>query len=237
MNPIIYRAFSDELEKIAKAGVVTQVARRFLPAKAAVTEAAPKVYSSGDELLGLMRSADDVALTGERGIHSLGKQQGSLQRSMESAEAAAKANIAAEEQMAARVEAALRAGKLDPKVHSVGEFMRTGQVVPKKPVAKAPEWRPEGTGVVQAPGPAVNVRVPPAPAGPAPGMPSMPGPPPGAYSMPGAPPPSTGTVLQRPPPVPPAPTAGASTWRPTGRQLGTGAALLGTGGLAGYSMS
>lgn len=241
MNPIIYYAFSDELEKIAKVGGVTQVARRLFSSRAPRT-----AYTSGDELLGLMRSADDVVLTGERGIHSLGKQQGSLQRSMESAEAAARASAAAEEQMAAKLEAALRSGEFNQAKHSVSEFMRTGKIVPKKAPVQAPQWRPEGTGAVQVPGPAVNVRVPPAATGP---VPSMPGPPPGTYRMPGAPPPPvaapppaaaaaparTGTVIHQPTPPPSA--TGSSTWRPTRKQLGTGAALLGAGGFGGYSMS
>lgn len=261
MNHLHYYAFADELEKIARAGLFTRVSRAVLPGRAAAAEAAAAegaraaaaarggapAYSVGDDLLNVMRSSDDIALSGQRGIHSLGTQPHSLQQTIEASEAAARSGVAREAQMASKIEEAMRSGAFNPKQHSVAEFMRSGNIVAKKPVTSAPQWRPEGTsaGAAVAPGPAVNVRPPPM-TGPAP---RMPGAQPAGGTVPHAPAPQQ-TQLARPvtqaPATAPAPAttpaatppaSGTTSWAPMAKRIGTGATLVGAGGLGGYALS
>jgi len=252
LDRITYLAFQNELEKIAQGGLVKTMitpvktlvqkaiggaAHAAPAAEQAVAHAAPAAEQvAGRAARTVQRAgeaAKDFSLAGEKAIAGASPSAikstggvasaGNIQKTLQEADRVQRAQRWTAAAREARVNKALQEGVLDPKVHSVGEFMRTGQVTPKK-IVSAPIPRPEATATGVSTLPETVVGKHKALTGAAPAMPgaapTMPG---GMPAMPGA--------------APAAPVqAGQGAWfrdpRFVGGGLGLGGLGFGTGALA-----
>lgn len=142
MNDISYLSFSDELEKIARAGAIRAVAGRLFgkaapaagKAVSRVGRVAPKP-ASGFSLAGpgAIGGVSHKAIRAKGGIQSAGN----LQQVMREGEMASGMAQRAEQLGVQRVDKALAAGTFNPKIHSLKSLRETGQIVPRRVVPRA----------------------------------------------------------------------------------------------------
>jgi hypothetical protein len=141
---VSHAAFVDELEKIAKGTLImkgvkglTGAVTKAGPGRAAKTvskatspQAAESFSLAGQKAIS---GASPSAIKTQQGVHSAGNIQKVLQES-ERAQRAQRWTTAARE---GRINRALQEGTLDPKLHSISEFGRTGELVKRAPVSRA----------------------------------------------------------------------------------------------------